>query len=415
MQIEKIPVDKLIPDPNNARKHDEKNLSAIKGSLSKFEQQKPIVIDSKNVVIAGNGTLEAAKALGWTHIDCVRSKLSTNTDKVAFALADNRSAELASWDDEVLGKELHSLFEDGFEIADIGFDPGDFDLEPVGNEGLTDPDEVPEVEDNVFGVKRGDVWLLGEHRVMCGDSTEKVDVERLMAGEKADMVFTDPPYNIASDSKNYAKDTSKAMNDLANSEWDKEFDINPAMDRIRDIASTNCTIYVWTSQFLIQNIWDKLGEWCDFTSYCVWNKPNPMPSLSKRHWTWNTELCVYASIGSKRTVNFPNDGHALSTWTVTKKSDGTHPTQKPIELIQPIIEFSSNKGQLISDPFLGSGSTLIACEKTGRKCYGMEIDPHYVSVIIKRWQDFTGKTATHIERSRKNYLAGVESINIRNP
>ena len=235
---------------------------------------------------------------------------------------------------------------------------------------------------------------------MCGDSTDKADVDRLMDGQKADMVFTDPPYNVASDSKNYSKDFSgtpgkpvgeqQAMKKLANSEWDKNFKIEYALDRLVDSVSENTTMYIWTSHFLINDIWQHLKDF-GYTNYLVWAKPNPMPSLSKRHPAWNTELCVYASRGVRRVVNYPSEGHFLSCREVVKKSDGSHPTQKPIDLITPIIEFSSNAGQLVLDLFLGSGSTLIACEKTDRQCYGMEIDPHYCSVILKRYQDYSGK------------------------
>lgn len=257
-------------------------------------------------------------------------------------------------------------------------------------------DYIP--EDVEPTAKLGDLYLLGgKHRLFCGDCTVKENVEYLMNGEKADMVFTDPPYNIASDSKNHAADTSKAMNDLKNSEWDKNFDIVPALDSIMTVCANSVTIYVWTSQFLIQKIWDHLGQWCDFTSYCVWAKPNPIPSLSKRHWTWNSELCVYATRGTKRTVNFPEDGHAPSVWQFTKKSDGTHPTQKPVELCEHPINFSSAKSSIVFDAFAGSGSTLIACEQTDRICYGMEIDPHYCDVIIQRYKDLTGKEVELID------------------
>lgn len=231
---------------------------------------------------------------------------------------------------------------------------------------------------------------------MCGDSTDAGDVALLMGGKKADMVFTDPPYNVAGESKNYAADVSKSMADLKASSWDKGFDIIPALDRIRESVAENATVYVWTSHWLIGTIWEHLGKWCDYTSYCVWTKPNPMPSLAKRHWTWATELCAYGSVGSKRTVNFPADGHALNWWEDTKSSDGSHPTQKPISICERPILFSSNAGHLVLDLFLGSGSTLIACENTKRICYGMEIDPKYCDVIIKRWEEKTSKKAVKV-------------------
>lgn len=235
--------------------------------------------------------------------------------------------------------------------------------------------------------------MRSNHRVMCGDSTDKADVDRLMDGAKADMVFTDPPYNVASDSNNHVGDLRpNSYGKLKDAEWDKDFKIEAALDRMVDAVSETSTMYIWTSHFLINDIWQHLKDF-GYTSYLVWSKPNPMPSLSKRHPAWNTELCVYASRGGKRVVNYPSEGHFLSCREVVKKSDGTHPTQKPLELITPLIEFSSNQGWSVLDLFLGSGSTLIACEKTNRQCYGLEIDPHYCSVIIKRYQDYTGKEA----------------------
>jgi DNA modification methylase len=251
-------------------------------------------------------------------------------------------------------------------------------------------DEIPEIP-KLAKSKRGELWTLGNHRLLIDDCTVKENAERLMGEEKADMVFTDPPYNVASESKNFAQDKSKSMKDLANAEWDKGFDINPALDRVRDAVAENCTVYVWTSQWLVEKIWQHLNGWCDYTGYCVWAKPNPMPSLSKRHWTWATELCVYGSLGSKRTVNFPSEGHALNWWSDVKKSDGTHPTQKPIEICERPIEFSSMPNAVVLDLFLGSGSTLIACEKTNRRCYGMEIEPLYGDVILSRFAKFSGK------------------------
>ena len=395
LAYERVKIDSLKFDPRNARKHDDRNIKAIMDSLSKFGQQKAIVVGDGGVVIAGNGTLEAAKRLGWDTIDVRRSGLKAD-EATAYAIADNRSAELAEWDDPVLGDILGELKESGWELDDLGFNDEDLkDIlkqEPVP--GLTDEDEVPEVDQNEFGVKRGDIWQLGNHRIMCGDSTLKEDVEKLMNGEKADMVFTDPPYNIASDSKNLASKVSKAMNDLKNSEWDKDFNIESALDNLEPFIE-NGSIYVWCSHFLFSRIMEHLKTWTKFQGWCVWSKPNPMPSLMKRHWTWNMELCCYATVG-KHTFNAPESAHALACWSINKKSDGSHPTQKPIELCEHVILHSSKSNHLIMDLFLGSGSTLIACEKTGRKCYGMELDEHYCSVIIKRWQDFTGKVAERI-------------------
>ena len=384
-------ISELYFDPSNVRKHDAKNLEAITASLKRFGQQKPIVIDSNNIVRAGNGTLSAAKALGWDTIECVVSDLSSE-ELVAYAIADNRTGELAEWDDDALAKQLMSMDED---LRNIAYD--DYPLPEDEALPSEDDDVVPETSDNERGVKLGDLWMLGEHRLLCGDSTDEATVGKLMDGEKADMVFTDPPYNVASDSKNFAGEKKggwfgNAMSDLKESQWDKDFKIEPALDRLVDSVSDNCTMYIWTSQFLINDIWTHLKDF-GYIAYLVWSKTNPMPSMSKRHPSWNTELCVYASRGGKRVVNFPKKGHFLSCREVAKKSDGSHPTQKPLELIEPLVTFSSNPNQTVLDLFLGSGSTLIACEKTNRKCYGMELDPHYCSVIIKRWEEFSGKEA----------------------
>ena len=207
------------------------------------------------------------------------------------------------------------------------------------------------------------------------------------------MVFTDPPYNIASDSKNFAADCSKAMEDLSQAEWDKDFNIEAALDSLYSIIADDVTVYICTSHFLAERIWTWMRTWASHNSYCVWSKPNPMPSLSKRHWTWNTELICYATRG-KHTFNFPKEGHALSTWTINKKNGNTgHPTEKPVEVPSMAIEHSSNKGDVVVDLFGGSGSTLMACEQLKRKCYVCELDEHYCDVIIERWETFTGREA----------------------
>lgn len=217
-----------------------------------------------------------------------------------------------------------------------------------------------------------------------------------MDGAKADMVFTDPPYNIASDSKNFASDVSKAMKDLSESEWDKNFDINEVLNNIYMALSENTTVYICTSHFLASEIWSWMKEWADHYSYCVWSKPNPMPSLAKRHWTWNTELICYATRG-KHTFNFPKEGHALSTWTINKRNGNTgHPTEKPVEVPVMGISHSSKQGDIVLDLFGGSGSTLIACEQLKRKCFMCELDPHYCDVIIQRWENLTGQKAVLI-------------------
>jgi DNA modification methylase len=204
-----------------------------------------------------------------------------------------------------------------------------------------------------------------------------------MNGRKADVVFTDPPYNVGGESRNFAADVSKSMRAIADAPWDQDFDVRSMLSTVKHFSAEWATIYICTSHFLFGEIYAGLRDWATFVSYCVWNKPNPMPSLSKRHWTWNSELIVYAT-RSGHVFNFPNVGHAYSVWTINKCSDGTHPTQKPIELVVYALSHSSDTDAIVFDPFLGSGTTLIAAHRQSRTCYGIEIEPKYCDVILKR-------------------------------
>ena len=374
METKTVKIASLLADPANARKHDKKNLDAIKASLKQFGQRKNIVVRD-GIIIAGNGTVEAAKQLGWEDITIAVADDMSATEAKAFALADNRTAELAVWDDDVLGEQLQALYEDGYAIADIGFDWEDNKAE--GGGGNIDDDEVPEVEDNVFGVKRGDIWQLGDHRMMCGDSTSKEDVDRLMNGEKADMVFTDPPYGISYDNKNL-RGNLKGQNNFKMIEND---------DVILDMSvlfGLDCVKYVWGANNFT-HILPKKGIW-----HC-WDKRSDSVDDDK-----NVDLCI----GSQVEIVWVNKDKGYQRLFRVKhagyiNADGgkrVHPTQKPTKLVELCFEHEK-AGNNIVDLFLGSGSTLIACEKTNRKCFGMEIDPHYCSVIIKRWQEYTGKKA----------------------
>jgi len=243
-----------------------------------------------------------------------------------------------------------------------------------------------------WGVVTGDVWEIpsktarGVHRVVCGDCTDAAVVGAVMGGEKADMVFTDPPYNVASESRNYAADRSKAMADLRDAEWDRDFDITTLFPVLEQVMAKDCAVYVCTSQWLVHTIWEWMWKWSAYCSYNVWCKPNPMPSLSKRHWTWATELIAYAVRG-KHISNFPADGHALNWWDIPKHKETEHPTEKPIEVPERAILFSSKPNQVVFDGFLGSGTTLVACERQGRLGRGIEIAPEYVAVTLQRLSD----------------------------
>lgn len=366
MDIKYLKTGDLIPYSKNAKKHPDDQVEHIANSIKTFGFQQPIVVDQDNVVVIGHGRLLAAMKLRLDTVPCV-------------VLSE------FEWDLDFLDEELDGIL--NIDMSDFGFDLSFYDKEP---------EEI--IEDNYDGevpeepkAKVGDIYQLGNHRLICGDSTDVTVIDRLMDGVKADMVFSDPPYNIAGKSTNFTENSdSPHMRALAQAEWDKNFNISEALDNILIALSENATVYICTSHFLAGEIWQWMDKWAKHVQYCVWSKPNPMPSLSKRHWTWNTELICYATRG-KHTFNFPKEGHALSTWTINTISGKTgHPTEKPVEVPAMAISHSSKENDVVLDLFGGSGSTLIACEQLNRKCYMCELDPHYVDVIIQRYINLKG-------------------------
>jgi DNA modification methylase len=375
----------LLFDPNNARKHDDKNLGAIKGSLAKFGQQKPIVVDAKGIILAGNGTAQAAKALGWDEIDCVVTTLD-GFNAAAYGLADNRSSELADWDTDILSKTLKNLREIDFDIEAIGFDESFLKIEPPVFEG--DPDEVPEnVETRC---KPGDLWILGNHRLLCGDSTNVQHVERLMGGEKADMVFTDPPYGMDLDTdfsslgkipvpgtnsrEHHSKNYRRVIGD--------EEDFDPGI--IIQVFSSAREVFLWGFDYFAH----RLPALSERGSLIVWDKREKLTGETPGS---EFEICWSREKHKRKIFRYTWSGVYGMPQQDNKKR--LHPTQKPVQAGEWFFEQWGKPNDLVVDLFLGSGSTLIACEKTNRKCYGCEIDAHYCDVIISRWEKFTGKTA----------------------
>lgn len=389
--VERFKVSKLTKHPNNPRILRDAQYQTLKKSIEDnpdLLEARPLILSNrtgKNIVIGGNQRLQVVKDLGWLTVPCVLFPDLTEEKEREIMIRDNVSN--GDWDFDKLKADWDST-----ELNEWGLDVPWGDAEPDQVVGQTDADETPEVQPVPVSVT-GDLWVLGDHRLLCGDSTDADQVATLMNGEKADMVFTDPPYNIASENKGVAANISKAHNDLMNSEWDKGFDFAKVQERLFESISNNVTVYVCTSHHLAGKIWEWMKEWSDHSNWCVWSKPNPMPSLMKRHWTWSGELICYGTRG-KHIFNFPNDGHAFSVWNISKVNGSSgHPTEKPVSVPEHAIIHSSNKDQLVLDLFGGSGSTMIACEKTGRHCRMMELDQNYCDVIIRRWQDFTGRQA----------------------
>ena len=383
----------LILDNSNYRIHSPRNVGMIEKALHEVGAARSIVVDEDGVILAGNATIEAAAAAGIEKVQvvdtdgetiiAVRRSGLTPEQKRKLALFDNRTAELAEWDADMLGElakevDLSSLWT-GDELQAL----------LVGQNGQEIPEDPGPQLDKAeelrkkWHVETGQLWSIGEHRLLCGDATKREDVERVMGGEKADIVFTDPPYNVAGENEIIAAGVSKAMSDLKAAEWDHDFDLRPSLEIMLFFLAQDVTVYICTSHHLAPTIWGWMKEWAAHHSWCAWEKPNPMPSLSKRHWTWNAELVAYATRG-KHVFHFPSEGHALSIWRFNKHKETEHPTEKPIEVVEHALSHSSNKGMLIFDPFLGSGTTMVAAHRLHRRCYGIEIDPGYCGVILER-------------------------------
>jgi ParB family chromosome partitioning protein len=380
----------LIPADYNPRKISEQQAEKLKKSLDTFGYVETVDINLDNTVIGGHQRLKALADLGYDEID-VRVPDRQLTKKEEQTLNVSLNKITGEFDNEKLVMIEPNVLEDA------GFEPDELnEIFPVEETAIVE-DELPELEEIEPKAKLGDLYQLGRHRLLCGDCTVKENVELLMDGKKADMVLTDPPYNLAGETKIFgASDKRACYKKLQESSWDKNFDPQKMLDIIKIFVAENSSIYIFTSHFLFGEIFSYCKDNFTFSDWCCWVKPNPMPSLAKRHWTWNTELIVYATNG-KHTFNFPENGHALQGWIMNRPSHETiHPTEKPNNVCAHAILHSSLKNNIVLDLFLGSGSTLMACEQTDRICYGMEIDPMYCDIIIARWEKFTNEKASKL-------------------
>lgn len=391
MGIVDIPCAELHNDPANVRKHGEQNLAAIKASLARFGQQKPIVVNQDGVVIAGNGTLMAARALGWQTIKAVRTNLA-GSEATAFAIADNRTAELAEWDDAALQQQLAAIAIDDEELlAATGFDEKELAKLAAANAPEVTEDDVPEPPAEPI-TQPGDLWLLGKHRLLCGDSTKAEDVERLMNGNRADMMLTDPPYGVA-----YVGKTKDALT-VENDQLD-ETELTRLVCAAFDNAEAHCragaywyaTVPPGPLHIVFADDWKRRGI---LRQIMVWAKDSMVLGHSEYH--YQHEPILFGWIPGKRHSN--SDRTRTTLWQYDRpKASREHPTMKPVALWAQAVQDGSHGGESVYDPFLGSGTTLIAAEQLGRTCYGMEISPAYCDVIVKRWETLTGQTATREE------------------
>ncbi len=398
-ELESLEVSELIPYARNSRTHSEEQVIQIAGSIQEFGFTNPVLVGTDNDIIAGHGRVMAAKKLGISKVPCIRLGHLSDAQKKAYIIADNKLALNAGWDEELLAIELTELNEREFDLGLTGFTEEEIAelLNQEEVEGLTDEDEAPEPEENSVTVE-GDVWLLGRHRLMCGDSTIIDSVEKLMGSQKADMVFTDPPYGMFLDA-DYSDMKSKFKGSTGGKKYNNVIgdhdDFNPDFIHTIFAVFDYCKeIFLWGADYYSDLIPERnKGSWV------VWDKRGD--ESADKMFGSTFELC-WSKARHKRML-------ARIKWAgifgLEKEHDKkrVHPTQKPVDLITWFFDYySMQEKRVIVDLFGGSGSTLIACEKTSRDCRMMELDPKYCDVIIKRWQDFTGQKATH-EESGKLY------------
>jgi len=381
MEVTRRLIEDLTLDPRNARTHSQKNLDAIATSLTKFGQRKPIVVTSDGVVLAGNGTLEAAKSLKWDHIAVTVTPADWDIDTArAYALADNRTAELAEWDEAVLAQQLMELHDADFDIEALGFEmPQVIEPEPL------DEDEIPAEPE--AKVKHGDLWQLGEHLLFCGDATEVGAYERLLGDDQVDLVWTDPPYGVS-----YVGQGGMTIeNDNLDIGALEEFLRQSFNSMVTFTKPGACWYVAAPSGNLFQAFSIPLSELQVWRHTLVWVKDALVMGRADYHYRHESIFYGWTPGAAHQE---PPDRKQDSVWEVPRpRSNKEHPTMKPIELITRAINNSSRANDLVLDPFAGSGSTLIAAEQTRRRARVMEIDPKYCDVIIARYERVTGKTA----------------------
>lgn len=368
MKVVMIDINQIKPYDKNPRKNNNA-VEAVANSIKEFGFKQPIVVDKDNIIVVGHTRFKAAKKLGLKEVPVVVATDLTDEQIKAYRLADNKTNELAEWDDELLSGELSDIEMD---MSLFGFD-----LEEEEEKEIIE-DEAPEVDEESEPItKLGDIWQLGNHRLMCGDSTDKATVEKLMNGAKADMVFTDPPYGIKADkgfsgAGGFSGVGKPIPRRKYNDNWDSFTPPKSCFDMMIELAKK---VIIFGGNFFT----DKLPQG---SHWIVWNKHNTMPTFGDAELAWT-------NIKRNSVKLYDCEYNGL----IGKEKERFHPTQKPIKLISPIIKDYSENGNCILDLFGGSGSTLIACEQLNRTCYMMELDPKYCDVIIKRWETLTGKKA----------------------
>ena len=401
------PMAEIKPYERNPRDNDAA-VDAVAESIERFGFRQPIVVDGDGVIVCGHTRWKAATKLGLEKVPVHVATDLTPEQIRAYRIADNKSGELASWNMELLPLELAELQDVGIDWSLLGFDEDELAklLDGEIKEGLTDPDSVPEPPDDPI-TQPADLWVLGEHRLLCGDSTSGDDVRRLMDGTRAALFATDPPYLVDYDGTNHPhkwgeRDKNKDWSDTYGTTWD-DAAANPELyDKfvgvaVADAILPNAAWYCWHAsrrQALLESVWEKHGAFVH--QQIIWSKDRPI--LTRSWYMWQHEPCFFGWVRPNKPHRCAND-HPRSIWNVPTIRPGAqtdHPTSKPVELFIVPMSQHTKAGDICYEPFAGSGSQIIAAEQTGRRCYAIEISPIYVDVCVRRWEEFTGRKAERI-------------------
>ncbi len=395
LHVEQREISSLIRYARNARTHSDAQVAQIAASIAEFGWTNPILVDGENGIIAGHGRLLAARQLGLLEVPVIELSHLTPNQRRAYIIADNQLALQAGWNEEMLGLELADLKAADYDLSLVGFDEDELNRllgeAEETHEGLTDDDATPELQETAVS-RHGDLWLLGEHKLLCGDATSAADVAHLLGDERPHLMVTDPPYGVEYDPawrREAGVNRSERLGQIRNddrADWREAWALFPG-----DVA------YIWHAALYASTVQASL-EACDFNirSQIVWVKTRFV--LSRGHYHWGHEACWYA-VKDGATGHWNGARDQSTVWQIaygTHEEDPatTHGTQKPVEaMLRPVIN-NSSPGELIYEPFSGSGTTSIACEKSSRRARAIELDPRYVDLAVRRWQDYTGLSAT---------------------
>ncbi len=387
--IKEREISSLLPYPGNARTHSQEQVAQIAASIKEFGFNNPILIDEENGIIAGHGRLEAAKLLGFSTAPTIELAHLTPAQRKAYIIADNKLALNAGWDIETLKAEIEGLQELDFDLSLTGFDDSELAGLLDKTEGLTDPDDVPETPENPI-TELGDVWQLGRHRLVCGDCTDPLVVDKCLEGVSPHLMVTDPPYGVDYDPSWRAKaGVNKNTEKMGKVENDDRADWGEAWSLFPGSVA-----YVWHGGLHAGTVAESLEtNGFSIRSQIIWSKDRF--ALSRGDYHWQHEPCWYAV---RDTAGWAGDRSQSTIWSIKSRDDSGvgHGTQKPVECMKRPIENNSSPGQAVYEPFSGSGTTIIAAEMTGRCCYAIELNPTYVDVAVKRWEEFTGEKAERV-------------------